>query len=332
MRGPGGFHGGRVSDALVSQIDLFPTICELAGIERPDWLQGRSLLPLDAPRGRRGQRRGLRRDHLPRRLRAAARGPHPALQVHPPLRRAACRRCSPTSTTARRKDLLLAARLGRARAAARGSSTTCCFDPHEADNLVGDPALRRRRSTSCARGWTTGCARPTTRCSTARSRRRRAPSSTTRRSSRRTTRRSLRRGREQRAFMWGGGVGGARRRRPDFVGCAATAPRTSRRGRRPSRPRRRCRGPSCRPWPPFAVGMWVPARYPACAWGSAGCQIAVSAREARPPAGRAAGGRSSTGTWRTSGAGPDASTSGPGASASVASEPSRRREAATSTA
>jgi N-sulfoglucosamine sulfohydrolase len=46
MRGPGGFHGGRVSDALVSQIDLFPTICELAGIERPEWNRGKSLLPL----------------------------------------------------------------------------------------------------------------------------------------------------------------------------------------------------------------------------------------------------------------------------------------------
>jgi N-sulfoglucosamine sulfohydrolase len=46
VRGPGGFHGGRVSDALVSQIDLFPTICELAGIERPDWIRGNSLLPL----------------------------------------------------------------------------------------------------------------------------------------------------------------------------------------------------------------------------------------------------------------------------------------------
>ena len=29
LRGPGGFHGGKVSEALVSQIDLFPTICEL---------------------------------------------------------------------------------------------------------------------------------------------------------------------------------------------------------------------------------------------------------------------------------------------------------------
>ena len=36
MRGPGGFHGGRVSDALISQIDIFPTLCDLAGIDRPD--------------------------------------------------------------------------------------------------------------------------------------------------------------------------------------------------------------------------------------------------------------------------------------------------------
>ncbi len=46
MRGPGGFEGGVVSDALVAQLDLYPTICELAGIERPAWLQGHSLLPL----------------------------------------------------------------------------------------------------------------------------------------------------------------------------------------------------------------------------------------------------------------------------------------------
>ena len=46
MRGPGGFSGGQVLDALVSQIDLFPTVCALAGIDRPDWLQGVSVLPL----------------------------------------------------------------------------------------------------------------------------------------------------------------------------------------------------------------------------------------------------------------------------------------------
>jgi N-sulfoglucosamine sulfohydrolase len=46
MRGPGGAHGGRVTDALVSHVDIFPTICALAGIEPPERLQGRSLLPL----------------------------------------------------------------------------------------------------------------------------------------------------------------------------------------------------------------------------------------------------------------------------------------------
>src|SRR4051794_3271684 len=46
MRGPGGAHGGRVSNALVSHVDVFPTICELAGIAQPSRLQGRSLLPV----------------------------------------------------------------------------------------------------------------------------------------------------------------------------------------------------------------------------------------------------------------------------------------------
>ena len=46
IRGPGGFDGGKVVDALVSQIDLFPTICELTDIEPPDWLQGISIMPL----------------------------------------------------------------------------------------------------------------------------------------------------------------------------------------------------------------------------------------------------------------------------------------------
>ena len=46
LRAPQCFGGGRVLDGLVSQIDLFPTICELAGIAKPAWLQGRSLLPL----------------------------------------------------------------------------------------------------------------------------------------------------------------------------------------------------------------------------------------------------------------------------------------------
>jgi N-sulfoglucosamine sulfohydrolase len=46
VRGPGGFTGGRVVDAMVSHLDLFPTVCDVAGIARPQWLQGSSLLPL----------------------------------------------------------------------------------------------------------------------------------------------------------------------------------------------------------------------------------------------------------------------------------------------
>lgn len=44
MRGPGGFRGGAVVDAMVSHLDIFPTLCELVEIEAPDWLQGESFL------------------------------------------------------------------------------------------------------------------------------------------------------------------------------------------------------------------------------------------------------------------------------------------------
>jgi N-sulfoglucosamine sulfohydrolase len=46
IRGPGGFQGGKVSDALVSHVDIFPTICDLLSISRPAWLEGQSILPL----------------------------------------------------------------------------------------------------------------------------------------------------------------------------------------------------------------------------------------------------------------------------------------------
>lgn len=48
MRGPfaTGFTSGKCIDALVSHIDVFPTLCALAGIGKPGWLQGESLVPL----------------------------------------------------------------------------------------------------------------------------------------------------------------------------------------------------------------------------------------------------------------------------------------------
>lgn len=48
MRGPRGgvFAGGKVVDAMVSHVDVFPTLCELLEIPHPDWLAGVSMLPL----------------------------------------------------------------------------------------------------------------------------------------------------------------------------------------------------------------------------------------------------------------------------------------------
>lgn len=48
MRGPSGgpFSGGRVIDEMVSQIDIFPTLCECLGIAAPGQLEGKSFLPL----------------------------------------------------------------------------------------------------------------------------------------------------------------------------------------------------------------------------------------------------------------------------------------------
>jgi len=46
VRGPGGFEGGKVVDAMVSHIDIFPTVCDLLGIDPPGWLQGVSMMPL----------------------------------------------------------------------------------------------------------------------------------------------------------------------------------------------------------------------------------------------------------------------------------------------
>jgi N-sulfoglucosamine sulfohydrolase len=46
MRGPDGFGGGRVMDAMVSHLDVYPTLCEVAGVPVPDFVQGESLMQL----------------------------------------------------------------------------------------------------------------------------------------------------------------------------------------------------------------------------------------------------------------------------------------------
>ncbi len=46
LRVPGMKRAGQQTDRLVSQVDLFPTICDLLGLEKPAGLQGVSLLPV----------------------------------------------------------------------------------------------------------------------------------------------------------------------------------------------------------------------------------------------------------------------------------------------
>jgi len=46
MRGPGAFRGGKVCDAMISQVDLYPTLCDVLQLKAPAWLEGKSILPV----------------------------------------------------------------------------------------------------------------------------------------------------------------------------------------------------------------------------------------------------------------------------------------------
>jgi len=46
IKGMDEMNGGKVIDAMVSHMDVFPTICEMIDIVKPNWLQGQTLIPL----------------------------------------------------------------------------------------------------------------------------------------------------------------------------------------------------------------------------------------------------------------------------------------------
>jgi arylsulfatase A-like enzyme len=46
IRAPGGAINGKSSDAIVEFVDVYPTLCELAGLPVPETLEGRTLTPL----------------------------------------------------------------------------------------------------------------------------------------------------------------------------------------------------------------------------------------------------------------------------------------------
>ena len=138
LRGPGGFHGGKVVDAMVSQLDLFPTICALSGIPAPPWLQGDSLLPL------------VRREVADLHEHVFAEMTFHA--AYEPLRCVRTRRWKyirrfdelpgpvlPNADDSPTKDVLL--RHGwSSQTVAREQLYDLVFDPNEAANVAGDPA------------------------------------------------------------------------------------------------------------------------------------------------------------------------------------------------
>jgi N-sulfoglucosamine sulfohydrolase len=139
MRGPGGFHGGRIVDALVSQIDLFPTICDLVELEQPPWLQGRSLLPL-----MRGAATEINESIFAEVTYHAAYEPQRAVRTQrwKYIRRFDDRRVPvlPNVDDGPSKDLWLAYGWDSRRLDTE-QLYDLVFDPNEADNRAADPAL-----------------------------------------------------------------------------------------------------------------------------------------------------------------------------------------------
>jgi arylsulfatase A-like enzyme len=137
VRGPG-FPPGKVIDAPVSHLDVYPTLCDVSGAEHPSWLQGSSLLPLV-----RGEVDSLHEAIFTETTYHAAYQPHRAIRTerwkyirrfdeypHPVLAN-----CDDSDT----KDLLVAAGWGE-QEVPEEQLYDLVLDPQEGNNLAGDAA------------------------------------------------------------------------------------------------------------------------------------------------------------------------------------------------
>jgi N-sulfoglucosamine sulfohydrolase len=136
LRGPEPFAGGRVIDALVSHIDIYPTVCEYLGIERPGFLQGVSLMPL-----LRGESSAVRGEIFAGSTWHAAYEPQRCVRTtrHKLIRRWDDRLTPVLANTddGPSKDLLIANGWA-GREIPKEQLYDLVFDPNEADNLVED--------------------------------------------------------------------------------------------------------------------------------------------------------------------------------------------------
>src|SRR6476646_577517 len=137
VRGPG-FTAGKVVDAPVSHLDVFPTLCDLSGAEHPEWLQGSSLMPLV-----RGEVDSLHEAIFAETTYHAAYQPHRAIRTdrwkyirrfdeypHPVLAN-----CDDSDS----KELLVAAGWGE-REVHEEQLYDLVLDPQEGRNMAEDPA------------------------------------------------------------------------------------------------------------------------------------------------------------------------------------------------
>ncbi|MCW3020565.1 MAG: sulfatase [Solirubrobacterales bacterium] len=137
LRGPEPFNGGRVIDALASHIDIYPTVCEYLGIERPPFLQGVSLMGL-----LHGHTKSAREEIFAGSTWHAAYEPQRAVRTdrHKYIRRWGERLTPvlPNTDDGPGKDLLL--RNGWAeRVIPKEQLYDLLFDPNEANNLLDAP-------------------------------------------------------------------------------------------------------------------------------------------------------------------------------------------------
>ncbi len=140
MRGPGGFTGGQISDALVSHVDIFPTLCDLLEIAPPEWLEGVSLMPYV-----RGEQKTARDAVFSEVTYHAAYEPMRCVRTDrwKYIRRYDERLLPvlPNCDDGPSKDLWLAHGWAE-RPYAREELYDVIFDPHETDNRAGDPAVQ----------------------------------------------------------------------------------------------------------------------------------------------------------------------------------------------
>jgi arylsulfatase A-like enzyme len=138
LRGPEPFGGGRVIDALVSHIDIYPTVCEHLGIPRPPFLQGVSLIGL-----LRGEIAQAREEIFAGSTWHAAYEPQRAIRTrrHKYIRRWGERTTPvlPNTDDGPSKEYLLAHGWA-ARELAKEQLYDVLFDPNEANDLAADAA------------------------------------------------------------------------------------------------------------------------------------------------------------------------------------------------